>query len=134
MYILQTQNKGVAYDFRSLIMTKKLAFRSIAVAASMLAGSAVLANSYIKGPNQEGNYDCKGGPAVIEGANNDINFTGQCSSLTVMGANNNVNVSLAKGARIKIDGANNEIAWRSPGKVRPRVSIKGANNIVQRGE
>ncbi len=114
-------------------MTIQFTFRTIVAAASMLAGSAVLANAYVKGANQEGNFDCNGGPAIIEGANNDINFTGQCSSLTVMGANNNVNVSLAKGARIKIDGANNEISWRSPGKVRPRVSTRGANNIVQRG-
>ena len=88
---------------------------------------------HIEGAGQENHYlDCNGGRAHIQGASNELTITGACSSLTIEGAANIVRIDLAPGAPVRIGGASNQVNWSMPGNARPRLSIQGAANRVQR--
>ena len=88
---------------------------------------------HIEGAGQENRHlDCNGGSAHIQGASNELTITGACSSLTIEGAANIVRIDLAPGAPVRIGGASNQVNWSMPGNARPRLSIQGAANRVQR--
>lgn len=111
----------------------------VVLAAAVLPLSAAQARPsqaggvHIEGAGQEHHeLDCEGGEAHIEGASNRLTITGRCSSLTIEGADNQVRVDLAPGAQVHIEGASNRVTWTMAGNGRPRVSVQGAANSVQR--
>lgn len=111
----------------------------IAVAVAIVPAAAGARQSHgeggvhIEGAGQVNHHlDCNGGSAHIEGASNRLTITGACSSLTIEGAANIIRVDLAPGAPLRIEGASNQVSWSMPGNARPRVSIQGAANSVQR--
>ena len=113
---------------RSTLALTALAFALIPTMAFAQRGGVT-----IEGAGQAGGeHDCAGGPARIEGAGNEVTFTGVCSSLTIEGAANIIQVDLAPGAPVRIEGASNQVNWSMPGNARPRLSIQGAANRVQR--
>jgi hypothetical protein len=112
----------------------------VVLAATALPLSAAQARSSqgvgvdIQGAGQEHHeLDCEGGAAHIQGAGNRLTIVGRCSSLTIEGADNQVRVDLAPGAQVRVQGAGNRVSWTMGGNGRPRVSIQGADNSVQRG-
>ena len=118
-------------------MTTTQIFVAFLAAASLPAAAQAQPSGgvHIEGAGQEDHHlDCEGGPAHIEGASNRLTITGNCSSLTIEGAGNTVRVQLAPGALLRIEGASNRVTWTTTGGVRPRVSVEGAANTVQRGQ
>ena len=90
------------------------------------------ANADFSGAGQEMELDCDGGVATIQGASNIMHITGACSALVIEGASNKVHVDLAKGARIQVVGADNEVRWTAPEGTKPKLNVVGAANRIAR--
>ncbi|USU07508.1 DUF3060 domain-containing protein [Sphingomonadaceae bacterium OTU29MARTA1] len=107
----------------------------LAMAAILSAGcwaQTAAAQAVFQGAGQASEIDCDGGEAQINGASNTITVNGPCTLLSVQGAGNIVTVDLAAKSTIRVVGSGNRITWQAPEKVRPRVSITGADNRIRR--
>ena len=84
----------------------------------------------ISGNGYKRTYPCNGRPATVEGTDHVITFTGTCASLEVNGVNNRISIELVPGARLGVNGTENEIRWRSRGE--PKQDLGGIDNKIVR--
>ena len=113
--------------------------RRMAIAAAVLAGTVGAAQGAAQSSDPEVNFagsnahfagDCHGRDASLAGSGNIVTIHGACRAFQIAGDGNRVLVDMAAGGTIKVYGSNNEVSWRSAGKV--DVTTVGPGNVVTR--
>jgi len=105
---------------------------AVVASAAVILGSPSHAQTEFMGAGETSELACDREGATVEGASNVLIITGSCTNLKVIGAGNRIRIDLAENATLRIEGADNEIRWRTRGAGKPRLSIVGAGNRIAR--
>lgn len=107
-----------------------LLFFAVASVAHASSGEVLITATTINVEGTEHNrtLECKGRKVSVSGVDNVLQLSGTCASIKISGSSNRVEATVVAGGFIRVVGTDNDVVWRSPGKI--SRAVEGVDNRV----